>query len=552
VGTALALLHHVDRWLHRSLRRIGVVVLGLGLCATSACRRGPAESTHAVAQPDLAAALQAVLREKTIPSFAVPDASGRHLWTATREFYQKRGFEPVWRSAESAKHDADELIDALVHSDRDALDPARYRAAEVARLLKDLSRNPTDQKDALSLALLDARLTYLYLQYATDVTTGITDARHRWKTPPERFDAAAALSDGLTRDCVGEALLELQQRDPGYAALRNALQRYRTIAEHGGWPSLPPDIRLKPGARGAAVALLAQRLSITGDYAGPGAPASYDAGLQEAVKRFQQRHGLTPDGAIGRRTIQELNVPAAVRVRQIGLNMERWRWIPPRHGRRILVNVPEYRLEVQDSSGMPLSMRVVVGKKDAQTPTFSGEMTYLVFAPFWNVPADIAEKETVPSALKDAAFLQRTNMQIVDKRGRQVDPGSVDLSDTSRYRFRQRPGRTNSLGLVKFMFPNPYNVYLHDTPADALFTHEIRAFSHGCVRLEKPEKLAAYVLGDQPEWTEDRIQEAMNGSEQKTVRLRDKIPVYITYFTARASADGDVMFFSDVYGRDSR
>ncbi|HTL45490.1 MAG TPA: L,D-transpeptidase family protein [Vicinamibacterales bacterium] len=536
--------------MHRSLRRIGVVVVGLGLCATSACRRAPAVSTRAAVQPDLPAALQAVLRDKTIPSFVVRSASGRHLWTATREFYQKRAFDPVWRSAESAKHDADELIDALVHSDRDALDPARYRAAEVIRLRQDLARNPTDQKDALRFALLDARLTYLYLQYATDLTTGITDARHRWKIPPMRFDGAAALSDALTRDCVGQALVELQQRDPDYAALRNALQRYRTIAAHGGWPSLPPDIRLKPGARGAAVALLAKRLSITGDYAGPGAPASYDAPLQDAVKRFQQRHGLTPDGAIGRRTIQELNVPAAARVRQIALNMERWRWIPPRHGRRIVVNVPEYRLEVQDSSGVPLSMRVVVGKKDAQTPTFSGEMTYLVFAPFWNVPADIAEKETVPSLLKDAAFLQRTNMEIVDKRGRHVDPNNVDLSDPRGYRFRQRPGRTNSLGLVKFMFPNPYNVYLHDTPADALFTRETRTFSHGCVRLEKPEKLAAYVLGGQPEWTEDRIREAMNGSEQQTVRLRETIPVYITYFTARASRDGGVMFFGDVYGRD--
>ena len=527
-----------------------MVVVGLGLCATTACRRAPTVTTHAVAQPDLPAALHAVLREETVPAFVVRSASGRHLWTATREFYQKRAFAPVWRSAEAAKHDADELIEALAHSDRDALDPARYRAAEVVRLRKDLVRNPTDQKDALSLALLDARLTYLYLQYATDITTGITDARHRWKTPPARFDAAAALSDALTRDCVGDALVELQQRDPDYAALRNALQRYRTIAEHGGWPPLPADMRLKPGARGAAVALLAKRLSIAGDYAGPGAPASYDEALQDAVKRFQQRHGLTPDGAIGRRTLQELNVPAAARVRQIGLNMERWRWIPPRHGRRILVNVPEYRLEVQDSSGIPLSMRVVVGKKDAQTPTFSGEMTYLVFAPFWNVPADIAEKETVPSLLKDAAFLQRTNMEIVDKRGRHVDPDSVDLSDTTRYRFRQRPGRTNSLGLVKFMFPNPYNVYLHDTPADALFTRDTRTFSHGCVRLEKPEQLAAYVLGDQPEWTEDRIREAMNGSEQKTVRLRENIPVYITYFTARASRDGGVMFFDDVYGRD--
>ena len=311
-------------------------------------------------------------------------------------------------------------------------------------------------------------------------------------------------------------------------------------------------MRLKPGARGEAAALLAKRLSITGDYAGATSPASYDEALQNGVKHFQQRHGLTPDGALGRRTIQELDVPAAARVRQIELNMERLRWLPRQHGRRILVNIPEYRLEVQESGGIPVSMRVVVGKKDTQTPPFSGEMTYLVFAPFWNVPSDIAEKETLPSLTKDAAFLKRTNMEVVDRHGRTVDPNAVDLSDTRAYRFRQRPGGANSLGLVKFMFPNPYNVYLHDTPADALFTRETRTFSHGCIRLEQPEKLAAYVLADQPEWTADRISEAMHGSEQKTVRLHTTIPVYITYFTARASGNGDVMFFSDVYGRDSR
>jgi murein L,D-transpeptidase YcbB/YkuD len=248
-----------------------------------------------------------------------------------------------------------------------------------------------------------------------------------------------------------------------------------------------------------------------------------------------------------------MNVPAAARVRQLELNMERWRWLPRDLGERhIFVNVPEYRLEVWEHGQVPLSMRVVVGKQDTPTPIFSDDMTYLVFAPYWNVPPDIVEKETLPSVMNDPAFLQRTNMEIVDKKGQPIDPAAVDLSNPAAYRFRQKPGASNSLGLVKFMFPNQFNVYLHDTPADSLFARATRSFSHGCVRLEQPEKLAEYVLRDQPAWTPERIAEAMHGTEETTVKLRAKLPVYIAYFTARVSPDGLVQFRRDVYNIDAQ
>ena len=537
--------------LHRSLRFSAVIAVAAGVCAASACRRGPAVAPHA-AQADLRARIESVLRQKATPRFVVRSAAGRRLWNGTREFYQKRQFAPVWLQGKGSQHQIDELLAALQHADRDALDPARYRATEVARLRDDLARAASDAR-AHDAAALDARLTYLYLQYATDVTTGVTDSRERWHMKPDAFDAVASLEDALTRDGIDASLADLPQRNPEYAALRKALQRYRDIAARGGWPMLPANTRLKPGDRGPAVPLLARRLSVTGDYVLPegAAPAAYDEGLQDAVKRFERRHGLTADGIVGRGVVQELNVPAAARVRQIALNMERARWVPTERTRHIVVNVPEYRLEVRDGSQVPLAMRVVVGRKDAQTPAFSGEMSYIVLAPFWNVPADIAEKETLPALASDPEYLDRTNMEIVDKRGRPVDPEEVDLGDAGKYRFRQRPGASNSLGLVKFMFRNPYNVYLHDTPADALFARDVRTFSHGCVRLEKPEQLADYVLGDQPEWTPDRIREAMHGTEQTTVRLKQKLPVYITYFTARAGANGEVDFFRDIYGRDA-
>jgi len=496
-----------------------------------------------------------IFTAKSAPRFVVRDRTGRRLWIATREFYQKRGFAPVWLDRGRPHQRAAELIDALQRAGEDALDPVRYGATDVARLRDDVARAGQARDEGRAAAALDARLTYLYLQFSSDLVNGVTEAHSRLKRAGDVFDPNASLDDALAHDRVAAEIEKLQQRDPEYRALRNALVTYRKIAANGGWPEIPAATRLKPGERSPLVSTLAKRLAITGDYTPSGGTSAtdalYDDALQQAVKRFEERHGLEPDGIVGRTVVAELNVPADVRARQIALNMERRRWLPRDLGERyILVNIPEYRLEVYDHGSIPLSMRVVVGKKDSPTPSFSSDMNYVVLAPFWNVPEDIAERETVPSAIRDPAFLRRTNMEIVDKRGRAVEPDDVDLSDTGSYRFRQRPGSTNSLGFVKFMFPNPYNVYLHDTPADALFQRETRAFSHGCVRLEEPEKLAEYVLKDQPEWTADRLRAAMHASTQTHVTLHEKIPVYLVYLTARASADGRVFFFRDVYGRD--
>jgi murein L,D-transpeptidase YcbB/YkuD len=251
--------------------------------------------------------------------------------------------------------------------------------------------------------------------------------------------------------------------------------------------------------------------------------------------------------------VAELNVPIETRIRQIELNMERWRWLPRDLGDpHILVNIPEMRLDVWDHGSTPVSMRVVVGKTDTPTPIFNGRMTYVVLAPFWNVPADIAQKETLPAILNDPGFLARTNMEVVDNSGRAVSARDIDLSTPDRYRFRQRPGTSNALGLVKFMFPNQFNVYLHDTPADSLFSRASRSFSHGCVRVEEPDKLVQYVLRDQPEWTTDRITEAMHAAEERVVKLKTAIPIYLGYWTARVTPDHVVQFRKDVYGIDGR
>jgi murein L,D-transpeptidase YcbB/YkuD len=407
---------------------------------------------------------------------------------------------------------------------------------------------------------MDTWLTYLYLNYASDLADGLSDLAHAdpaWQIDTERFDALTHLERALQDNRIAESLTALTPIDDEYSALRKALADYRAIAERGGWPTVPASLKLKRGQSSPAVRTLALRLAASGDFKGdvPGdhTSAVYDTALEDAVKRFQRRHGLSDDGVVGRSVVAEMNVPAEARVRQIQLNMERWRWLPRELGDpHVLVNIPQMRLDVREHGTVPLSMRVVVGKPDTPTPIFNQRMTYLVFAPYWNVPDGIAQQETLPSVLKDAGFLARAGMEVIDASGKPVDPESVDLEDPGRYRFRQRPGTSNSLGLVKFMFPNQFNVYLHDTPADSLFDRASRSLSHGCVRLEAPVKLAEYVLRDQPEWTATRIAEAMAGAEEQIVKLKTPVPVYLGYWTARAARDGSVEFRPDVYGIDRR
>ena len=481
------------------------------------------------------------------PAFVTRDAEGTRLWELTRQFYQKRGDAPAWFENGRPRQDARDLIEAVERADREGLDPDFYNVSAL-----DVRHGDP--------AALDVHLTYLYLQFAADLTgAGATSGvarseRDRHKRVTD--DASIArLEQALDENRVARSLDDLVPRHPQYIALRDALARYKAIAQQGGWPSVPTDIKLKPGQQSAAVPIIAKRLAITGDYAGPvdDQDTTYGVELQEAVKRFQRRHRLEPDGVVGASAIAQMNVPVDDRIRQLALNLDRWRAMPRDLGERhVLVNIPEYRLEVWDHGTVPVTMRVVVGKKDTPTPVFSNAMTHVVFAPYWNVPADIVKKETLPSIMHDPAFLQRTNMEILDRSGNTIDPSTVDLSEDTSYRFRQRPGASNSLGLVKFMFPNEFNVYLHDTPADSLFARARRSFSHGCVRLSEPEKLAQYVLSDQPEWTPDRIEQAMHGGQERTVKLSHPIPVYLGYWTARVSADGLVQFSDDLYGIDAR
>jgi murein L,D-transpeptidase YcbB/YkuD len=540
-------------------RRLTAIVLA-GTLAAACGKTGKhqAGQSGAVGTSGRDASVESALA--TPPAFVGSDRDARHVWALTKQFYQHRHDAPAWIDDRKPTPQMEQLIDALQHAGRDGIDPALYNASTLAARRQEAGRGFLTARgfDEREAAGLDVWLTYLYLQYASDLTHGLSNLAHadpEWKIAGTKVDVLSLLEHSLDDNRVGQSLKELMPAHPQYTRLRDALQQYRGIAAKGGWSPLPATLRLKPGQRSPAVPALARRLSATGDFAGTaqdGATA-YTPALQEAVRRFQRRHGLADDGVVAPATVAQLNVPVERRIEQITLNLERWRWLPRDLGDRyVLVNIPEYRLEVWDHGKVPVSMRVVVGKKDTPTPIFNDEMTYLVFAPYWNVPPDIASKETIPSVMKDPAFLDKANMEVVDRSGDIVDPSSIDLSRAGEYRFRQRPGGKNSLGYVKFMFPNQFNVYLHDTPADSLFARAARSFSHGCVRVEQPERLAEYVLHDQPEWTPQQIEAAMHGGQEKPVKLRESLPVYLGYFTARVSADGILQFRDDVYGIDGR
>ena len=535
------------------------IAIALLIAAVVACGKIQVGGPEKPREMDVA--LRGVLDGRT-PEYATKDPEGARLWKQTKSFYERRQFAPAWVEKAKPRPQIDALVKSLREAELEGLDPQLYNVSMIDERRKEASKGFLSGKgfDPREAGVLDVWLTYLYMKYASDLADGLSDlarADPAWKIEPEKFDSLTHLEIALAQNKIADSLGELTPQAPEYGGLRKALADHRQMQAKGGWPRVPESLKLKPGQPSPHVAALAKRLAASGDHSGvippEGQAAAYDLALQEAVKAFQRRHGLTDDAVIGREVVAEMNVPVEQRIAQIQMSMERWRWLPRKLGNRyILVNIPEMRLDVYEGEQVPLTMKVVVGKQDTQTPIFNDEMTHLVFSPYWNVPPSIAQNETLPSVMKDPGFLARNNMEAVDGSGNPVDPSSIGLASPSAYRFRQRPGSDNSLGLVKFMFPNQFNVYLHDTPADSLFDRAARSFSHGCVRVAEPLALAEYVLRDQPEWDRGRIEKAMHAGEEKHVKLKTPIPVYLGYWTARVRPDGTVQFRKDVYGIDGR
>jgi L,D-transpeptidase YcbB len=505
------------------------------------------------------------------------------------KLYEDSGYRLLWSDGEKPTTAAITLLQELRRAGERGLDAEDYPGNRLAYLLIDLIDAPHSGIE--QWALFDASLSLAGIRFLSDLHYGRIDPAavgHNLTVERVRLDIPTTLAHLATAVNVSVAIDSLEPQFSHYALLKRQLSRYRTLASEDGINTLPPlpAKSLKSGDAYAGAQQLERLLTALGDMTGgvqaAGTAAAADPvaaassvparpqpqtltpPLVEALERFQSRHGEKPDGVLGGATFAQLTKPLSERVRQIELTMERWRWLPSELvSAPIIVNIPQFRLfafeSTADSEAHIRQMDVIVGKafEATQTPVFTADMSYLIFRPYWEVPYSIALKEIVPGARSNPASIEKHQMEIVRGSGdaATVMPNTVEnveLVAKGALRLRQRPGPNNSLGLVKFMLPNPYNVYLHSTPAQALFGESRRDFSHGCVRVSDPVGLAQYVLRESPEWTREKIQAAMNGANPVTVTLKNRIRVFIVYGTALATESGNILFFDDIYGHDQR
>jgi murein L,D-transpeptidase YcbB/YkuD len=371
-----------------------------------------------------------------------------------------------------------------------------------------------------------------------------------------RQDPLAYFNQVLDTKTVALAVATLGPQNPQYRWFRDGLKEYRPIMAAGGWPTVSSGPILEVGSNGPRVAELRRRLRVTGDLSTPD-PADqegFDDGLEAAVKKFQLRHGIDADGKVGPRTLEELNVPVEARINQLRASLERMRWVfrdlPDEY---LIVDIAGFHVYLMEDGEEVLEARVQVGKPYHATPVFKDTMRYLDFNPTWTIPPGILRRSTLPAIRKDPSYLQRSNMTVLTTSGKVVDPSTIDWASTSKgfpYMIRQEPGPDNALGRVKFMFPNKYMVYLHDTPSKGLFARSERTFSSGCIRVQNPFDLAELLLDDQG-WDRARIDQVVASRKTTRINLENPIPVFLLYWTAEVDKDGTVFFRKDVYNRDA-
>lgn len=479
-------------------------------------------------------------------------------------FYEERAYQPAWVGGEGLLPRADAMVRAIEQVAGEGLEPGDYhlgRIRELIRRVRDAGGTP-DSRTGL-LVELELRLTDAFLMLASHLVAGRTDPeslRAEWVAVRRDADPVARLRQVINTGDVEGVLSGLAPQYLDYDRLRRARAGYAQIAESGGWPTVPDGGKLERGTSNSRLVALRRRLVATGDLSAR-TPLSddFDGGLEAAVIAFQRRHGLDADGVVGPATLAALNVSASDRVRQIDVNLERWRWLPQDLGARyILVNIANFEMDLVEDGQVTMNMRAVVGRPYRRTPVFSDRLTYLVLNPRWSVPTGIATADILPKLRSDPNYLANQNMKVFQGWGadqRELRQSDVDWSRVTargfNYHFRQEPGPTNALGRVKFMFPNSFNVYLHDTPSRELFNRTDRTFSSGCIRLERPLDLAAYLLGKDRNWTRGQLDAALALGTEQSVTLLEPLPVHLLYWTAWVEPDGRIQFRNDVYNRDT-
>ena len=484
------------------------------------------------------------------------------------KFYQQVGYRPIWTGPNGLLANGELLLETIAKSSDVGLDLKDYLPSDTGKTWVGIAHDPgADNRPTFAPYIRqDVILTEQILLYARHIHQGrvlpekIFPLWQGLKREPQR-NLPEELAQAVNNDRLAAFIESLHPQSANYRHLRNALEKYDKIRQGGGWIPIETGSTLRPGDRGVPVAMLKHRLKMTGDglAENPVEDDVYDEEVVTAVKHFQHRHGLLEDGLVGNETLAELNVPVEKRIEQLQLNLERLRWFPDSFGDRyLMINIPAFELTVARSGNEIDKMRVIVGKKKSQTPVMSDRITYIEFNPYWNVPHKIAVRDVLPKIKQDPSYLLKQGIRIFDgwdDNAQEVDPLSIDWSDidrqTFRYRLRQDPSSQNALGQIKFIFPNPYSVYIHDTPGKSLFNRQVRAFSHGCIRLQNPMALAYDLLSDQG-WDHERIGAANNNEKSIAVTLATPMPVHLVYFTAWVDESQTVNFRKDIYGHDAR
>lgn len=475
--------------------------------------------------------------EQYINSAQLEDSTATRL----RNFYNSRNFQFAWLTENGLAEQARvfyELDKSYISVSRDSTKTDQMLHTRLSDLI---SKDTVIHTVNRSLIKLELQLTQHFFNFVTYAYAGKVDpAALQWYIPRKKIDAVALLDSLVAKK--GKELEEWEPVNSYYRTLNKELLRWYNIQKRGTWPSISlNDLKMvKQGDSGSVIVQFKKRLADFGDI-NPGDTTSYFTdSLTIAIKKAQSQFGQNQSGKPDRMLIAALNAPIESRIQQMLINLERMRWSPLMpDGKLILVNIPEYKLHVFEAKKEVLSMGIVVGKAANKTVIFSNNLKNIVFSPYWNIPPSIVRDEILPGMRKNRNFLAQKNME------------QYGFSDGLPL-IRQKPGNTNSLGRVKFLFPNSYNIYLHDTPAKALFAENQRAFSHGCIRLAKPKALAQYLLADRPEWTSDKIDQAMNAKKEIWVTMKQPVPVIIAYFTSWVDKNGMVNFRDDIYGHDQK
>jgi murein L,D-transpeptidase YcbB/YkuD len=514
----------------------------------------------AVAQPP--ARIQSLVSAGNLESLRWPNFRDYQPWL--QKFYEPVNYAPAWIQGTSPSPQAKAMIELFRNAWKKGLEPEDYDASRWDNRLSALEGSAGDPGG------FDVALTVCTMRYISDLRIGRINPQHfkfGLSVEQKKYDLAQFLRERLLPSSEPSAVADgVEPPFPGYRRSREALVRYTELARADDGEKLPvPAKAVEPGQAYPGVDRLARLLRLVGDLppdaARPADPQMYDPTLAEAVKHFQLRHGLDGDGRLGPATLKQMNVPLSERVRQLQLTLERWRWLPAEFSAPpIVVNIPDFRLRALDESNqIALEMRVIVGKAmPTQTPVFTRDMTYLVLRPYWNVPPSILRRSVLPAIQKNRAEVAGKNYEITTLDGKVVTSGEVSDDVLAQLKagklaVRQKPGPTNALGLIKLMFPNEHSVYLHSTPTTELFSRSRRDFSAGCIRVEKPAEIAAWVLRHNPGWTVERVQQEMeNGKDNVTVRLAQRVPVFIVYGTALAYENNEVHFYDDIYGHDAK